>query len=91
MYARFQEAFYHDRPSYYAAPMLKLDEFKTIAPMVVIDCSHQNETLKKSIIDIRIELQTRKNIPANTTAYCLIVHDNLITYNPYSNIVTRSM
>lgn len=89
MYARFQEAFYHDRPAHCAAPMLSYEEFRTIAPMIVIDCSHQNETLKKSIIDIRLEIQTRANIPANTTAYCLIVHDNIIQYNPYSNIVNR--
>lgn len=89
MYARFQEAFYHDRPAHCAAPMLTLEEFRTMAPMVVVDCSYQNETLKKSIVDIRIEIQTRKNIPANTTAYCLIVHDNIIQYNPYTNIVKR--
>lgn len=89
MYARFQEAFYHDRPSCCTAPMLTLDEFQSNAPIVVIDCSYQNEALKKGIIDIRIEFQTRENIPANTTAYCLIVHDNMITYNPYTNVVNR--
>lgn len=91
MYARFQESFYHDRPPYVAAPMLTYEEFLSMAPMVVIDCSHQNEVLKKSIIDIRIEFQTRENIAANTTAYCLIVHDNIVTYNPYSNIVNRTV
>lgn len=71
--------------------MLTFEEFRTIAPMTVIDCSHQNEILKKSIIDIRIEFQTSENIPADTTAYCLIVHDNILTYNPYSNIVSRAV
>lgn len=91
MYARFQESFYHDRPPYYSAPMMTYAEFRTIAPMIVIDCSHQNEALKKSIIDIRIEFETRENIPADTTAYALIVHDNIVTYNPYSNIVNRTV
>lgn len=91
MYARFQESFYHDRPAYCAAPMLTPTEFRINAPIIVIDCSHQNEALKKGIIDIRIEFQTRTNVPANTAAYCLIVHDNIIAYNPYSNIVTRSV
>lgn len=91
MYARFQESFYHSRPSCCAAPMLTLEEFRTNAPMIVIDCSHQNEALKKGIIDLRLDFQTRNNIPADTTAYCLIVHDNIITYNPYSNIVNRAM
>lgn len=89
MYCRFQEAFYHDRPEHNASPILTYSEFKNISPLVVIDCSHQNETLKKGIIDIRIEFQTRINIPAQTTAYCLIIHDNIITYNPYSNTVNK--
>lgn len=91
MYARFQESFYHDRPACCAAPMLTLAEFRDNAPIIVIDCSHQDEILKKGIIDIRIEFQTRNNIPANTAAYCLIVHDNIVSYNPYSNIVSRTM
>lgn len=91
MYARFQEAFYHDRATHSASPMLTFEEFKDIAPIVVIDCSHQNEALKKSIIDIRIEFQTRKSIPENTTAYSLIVHDNIVMYNPYTNIVNRTI
>lgn len=91
MYVRFQESFYHDRPACCAAPTLTLEEFRNNAPLIVIDCSHQNEALKKGIIDIRIEFQTRRNIPANTAAYCLIIHDNLVSYNPYSNIVSRSV
>lgn len=71
--------------------MLTFEEFRTIAPIIVIDCSNQNETLKKSIIDVRIQFQTRENIPANTSAYCLIVHDNIVSYNPYSNIVNREV
>lgn len=91
MYARFQESFYHDRPSCCATPMLTFEEFRLNAPIVVIDCSHQNETLKKGVIDIRIEFKTRQNVPANTSAYCLIIHDNVVAYNPYTNIVSRTM
>lgn len=91
MYSKFQESFYHDRPASCAAPMLTLTEFRENAPIVVIDCSHQNEALKKGIIDIRVEFQTRAAVPDQTCAYCLIVHDNMITYNPYSNIVNKSV
>lgn len=91
MYAKFQESFYHDRPECCTAPMLTLAEFRDNVPITVIDCSHQNEVLKKGIIDIRIEFQTREAMPRDTSAYCLIVHDNIIAYNPYSNIVTRSV
>lgn len=87
MYVRFQKSFYHDKT--HSSPLLTFDEFKTIAPFVVIDCSRQNESLKKSSIDIRIEMQTKTNIPEQTTAYCMIIHDNVLLYNPYTNIVHR--
>lgn len=90
MYADFQNSYYHgDREKNF--PLLNLTEFKTIAPLIVIDCSRQNENLKKAIVDIRIEMQFSENIPAQTAAYCLIIHDNLITYNPYTNIVNKSI
>lgn len=91
MYARFQQTYYHDRPSFCSSALLTYEEYKTQAPIFVVDCSRQNESLKKSIVDIRIEFQTQENIEANTAAYCMIIHDNLITYNPYSNIVNRLM
>lgn len=91
MYVQFQKTYFHDRPSFITSPLLTYSEYKTQAPIFVIDCSRQNESLKKSIVDIRIEFQTRENIPDSTTAYCMVVHDNLITYNPYSNIVSRVM
>lgn len=91
MYIRFQKTFYHDRQEFFATPMLSHDTFKSIAPIFIIDCSRQNETLKKSVVDIRIEMQVRENIPENTAAFCMIIHDNIVTYNPYSNIVAKLM
>lgn len=91
MYCRFQETYYHDRAPHSAVPLLTHAEYKANAPIIVIDCSRQNEKLKNSIVDIRIEFQTRENIAANTTAYCLIIHDNIVSYNPYSNIVNRAL
>lgn len=89
MYCRFQETYHHDRPRSTASPLLTFNQFRDIGPLIVIDCTHQNETLKKSVIDIRLVIQTKANIPANTSAYCLIIHDNLVTYNPYTNILNR--
>lgn len=87
MYTRFQESFYHDRMQ--SLPLLTLSNFKDVAPLVAIDCSRQNEALKKSVIDIRIELQTKENICQQTSAYCMIIHDNIVIYNPYTSIVHR--
>lgn len=91
MYMRFQKSYYHNRSNDSCTPLWTFDEFKTIAPLVVIDCSRQNESLKKSMIDIRIEMQMTANVPANTIAYCLIIHESIVTYNPYTNIVNRSI
>lgn len=65
--------------------------FKTQAALFVIDCSRQNESIKSSMVDVRLEFSSRKNLPASTTAYCLIIHDNIITYNPYTNIMNRTL
>lgn len=87
MYTRFQESFYHDKIN--SRPLLTFTEFKTIAPLIVIDCSRQNEILKKSVIDVRIEMQTKTNLIQTTTMYCMIIHENVISYNPYTSIVNR--
>lgn len=83
MYARFQESYYQSTPR----PLLSRDVFVKYAPIVVIDCSKQNETIKSAPVDIRLELEASKDFPDNTSAYCLIIHDRSFTYNPTTNIV----
>lgn len=55
------------------------------------DCTRTNETIKPGMVDVRIEIESRANIPANTTAYCLIIHDNLIQYSPFEGLVHRQV
>ncbi|KAJ8979954.1 hypothetical protein NQ317_001539 [Molorchus minor] len=43
MYARFQESYYRNK----SLPLLNPNDFKDFAPLVVVDCSHQNEEVKK--------------------------------------------
>lgn len=88
MYSKFQESYYHNMEGS-RDPLLSFSEFKSNAPLIVIDCSRQNEIIKHGVIDIRINLQLKNNMPAQTSAYCIIIHDNVITYNPYTNIVNR--
>lgn len=85
MYVKFQESYYGKIIS---EPCLSLANFLKIAPLIVIDCSQQNESLKYGSVDIRLEFETSSNVAAETTAYCLIIHDRLVTYNPLKNIVT---
>ena len=85
MYAKFQSSYY-GRTN---APLLSPEQYKTQSPIFVIDCSKQNESVKSSTVDIRIEFEAEKNIPANTTAYCLILHDTIVTYTPLTGVVRK--
>lgn len=84
MYARFRKAYYGCDNTY-----LTIDDFIHYGPFVVIDCSRQNESVKSATVDVRIEFDCKENIPVNTTAYCLIIHDRMVEYNPLNNIVRR--
>lgn len=83
MYSQFQQSYYQKE----SEPLLSPYMFKTMAPMAVVDCSCQNEVLKSGAVDIRLEFTTNKNIPKDTAAYCLIIHDRVVYYNPLTSIV----
>ncbi|XP_024881315.1 uncharacterized protein LOC112460731 [Temnothorax curvispinosus] len=75
MYAKFRGAYYGDsRDDALFSPR----EFARVAPLVVIDCSRQNEAVKSATVDVRIEFKCKENVPPKTTAFCLIVHDRVI-------------
>lgn len=87
-YAEFKRSYYHDG-SDYQNTLFNYENFKSKTPLYIIDCSRQNESIKSSMVDIRVEITAKANIAANTTAFCLIIHDNIITYNPFTSTVTR--
>lgn len=87
MYALFQD-------SYYSVPqqpcLTPNDFFNHNGGFVVVDCSCQNEMLKSGIVILKLEFDTSEAIPDKTSAYCLILHDRLVTYNPLSGEVVAS-
>ena len=85
MYANFRQSYYNTGID----PLLDLKSFAEKAPLFVIDCSRQNDTLKTGPVDVRLEIESSVDIPENTTAYCLIINDRLIEYRPFSNIVRK--
>lgn len=85
MYANFQTSYYNKE----AEPWLNKSKFLKYAPLAVIDCSKQNDSLKSGPVDIHIEFEARNNIPAHTSAYCLIIHDRIVEYNPLSGGVKK--
>ncbi|XP_018402809.1 PREDICTED: uncharacterized protein LOC108779802 [Cyphomyrmex costatus] len=86
MYARFCKGYYGYE---YLEPNLTVTTFLTNGPFVIIDCSRQNESVKSATVDVRMEFEFKENVPANTTAYCLIIHDRVVEYNPLTNIVRK--
>ncbi|XP_071642959.1 uncharacterized protein [Temnothorax longispinosus] len=75
MCAKFRGAYYGDsRDDALFSPR----EFARVAPLVVIDYSRQNEAVKSTTVDVRIEFECKENVPPKTTAFCLIVHDRVI-------------
>lgn len=89
MYARFKSSYYSHETVKSFAPTMTPTDFKTYAPLIVIDCSKQMESVKSSTVDVRIEFESDKEFPSNTTAYCLILHDVIYEYTPLSGVVRR--
>ncbi|XP_050065080.1 uncharacterized protein LOC126554006 [Aphis gossypii] len=85
-YTDFQKSYYERD---YSEPLLSKNVFQTYVPIVVVDLSHQNDNVKASTIDLRVEFETDTVIPEKTAAYCLILHDQIITYNPFSGDVRK--
>ncbi|XP_066581325.1 uncharacterized protein [Prorops nasuta] len=85
MYSKFKSAYYGLQED----NLLTLNKFKNIAPLIVTDCSRQVESIKNGTVDIKIDFEYKKDIPLNTSAYCLILHDRIIEYSPLINIVRK--
>ena len=85
MYTNFQNAYYEKNPE----PLLNKVNFIKYLPLIVIDCSKQNETLKNAPVDVRLEFELRNNFPAGTSEYCLILHDRIVQYSPVSGDVKK--
>ncbi|XP_044575218.1 uncharacterized protein LOC123259024 [Cotesia glomerata] len=85
MYKNFQSAYYGKE----AEPLQTKKKFLSIAPLYVIDCSKQNESIKSGPVDIRLEFESTAQFANHTSAYCLIIHDRIVEYNPISSSVRK--
>lgn len=84
MFKNFQVSLYGKETS---GTVVDRNDFKNIAPLTVFDCSKQNDSLKYAPVDVRLEFETTVAFPANTSAYCLILHDHIFQYRPISGEV----
>ncbi|KAJ8912610.1 hypothetical protein NQ315_000479 [Exocentrus adspersus] len=84
MYAKFQRSYYEKKNE----PIFTPSEFKKFTSLVVIDCSHQNESFKSGSVEIRLEFETNKDISPNTTStQCSQDKDNI--YHPVTTQISK--
>lgn len=89
MYTRIQSSYYNGaEPRNLFA--IAYGEFQSCS-LFVFDTSRADESLIDSSVDIKVEMKTTENIPANTAAYCLIIYDNEFTYSPFDGLVVRNV
>ena len=79
MFLNFQSTYYGNRKP---KSLISRNDFKSECPLIIFDCSYQNEATKLGPFDVRLEFDCSANIPENNTAYCLIIQDRLVEYKP---------
>lgn len=89
--SKIQNAYYNG-----TGGLLPLDDWPSFRLLLTrtlfaFDCTRADETIKTGMVDVRIEIESSQNIPANTSAYCLIIHDNIIRYSPFTGLVQRDI
>lgn len=86
-YIDVQKSYYNGREG--DNPVGMTYELFTTIPLFTFDCSRSDDSLLGGTVDIRLEINARANIPANTAANCLIIYDNYFEYSPFSSIVVK--
>lgn len=87
MFSNIQQTYYNGL--FVENPVnVTIDDFN-MRPLFAFDCSKSDESIKNGMVDVRVEIEAHQNIPAQTTAFCLIIHDNLVQYSPFTSMVRR--
>lgn len=95
VYSLLYQAFINFKREYYATKNSNIQvgppHFKTKTPLIIIDCSRQTDSIRSGggAIDIKLEMEFKKALPNDTTAYCLIINDSLFEYSILSKSVRK--
>lgn len=90
MYARFKET-YFTQEEFRHSPLLNFDQYSSVAPIYVINCTRQDESIKSGSVDVRLDITSSDNIDEGTTAFCILVCDEVVQYTPLTGIVRKVM
>lgn len=85
MYTSFQESYYEKS---IRNPILSPSTFLTNAPIIVIDTSKQNDSATASAVDVQLEIEASDSL-TGVTAYCLLIHDRIVEYVPFTREVRK--
>ncbi|KAL6253749.1 hypothetical protein P5V15_015553 [Pogonomyrmex californicus] len=84
-YARFCKGYYGYE---YLGPSLTVTSFLHNGPFVV-DRFSTIRIRQERNRGRELEFETKENVPMNTSAYCLIIHDRVVHYNPLTNVIHK--
>ena len=85
MYTSFQESYYEKS---IRNPILSPSTFLLNAPIIVIDTSKQNDSATASAVDVQLEIEASELL-TGVTAYCLLIHDRIVEYVPFTREVRK--
>jgi len=74
MFDNFKK-YYYGIDSLVGGTQVNVAAYKCLFPIIVFDVRRQNETLKTAVMNIQVKFEFRTAVPANTTAYSVIVSD----------------
>lgn len=86
MYLKCHKSYYNKDVS---DVLLSKKEFNTSYPLICFDVSRQNDSIKSASVDIKLEFETSSPPAPNTSCFCLIIHDRIVTYRALSNVVNK--
>jgi hypothetical protein len=66
---------YHGIDSLVGGTQVNVPAYTSLFPIIVFDVRRQNETLKTAVMDIQVKFEFGEAVPANTTAYSVIISD----------------
>ncbi|KAJ8888896.1 hypothetical protein PR048_008390 [Dryococelus australis] len=101
-YSRRSRSSWTDKTGHEASMTLEPKEFMNSTPLLVFDINKQDDHINTGVVDCRFKMMATEDIPSNTQAYALIIHDHLAMYNardkrasyelfrPGSDDITRS-
>lgn len=71
--------------------MMTKAEFSNKFPVYCFDLSHYDYDVEDSVNDVKLDVEFRAGPPAKTNLILLLMYENLFSYNPFTNIVSKEI